>query len=378
MAVTMLIGTAVITACNSDDDDVHPTASPTADIGTVQRIVFASEQTAIVQTENGVEKTADLSHWSDITPDLPPGAYTKSVFFANDKSGWLLTAEHTDKATTQFTMYSTGNGGSTWSSSSVGPAEVEYNSAFAGPASIYYSDPLHGWVAIQLPTSSNFSQADLYGTEDGGSTWNKLAAPAFGELVFATARDGWLAGGPNDTDLFLTHDAGRTWSPDAIQQTGDLTVDAVFSPPALTNNGLVLAVAEPGAGGRGTEKVFTSTDGAVWSLAATVPDLPLEFGARAATSVVSASGTWFLAVSPGDKIYSQRPGDSEVKVISSSGLPSTLAAIDFANDTIGWAYGGSGSCAKPKSDCSGTTQVLRTTDGGEHWSVLLSHTSPSG
>jgi hypothetical protein len=88
------------------------------------------------------------------------------------------------------------------------------------PSQLFFSDPQHGWILGHWSMMNSTHDALLV-TTDGGRTWKRLAdAPGAGPLQFISARDGWVAGGPEDwdgvgrpedTQLWVAHDGGAAW-----------------------------------------------------------------------------------------------------------------------------------------------------------------------
>src|SRR6185437_1678034 len=85
----------------------------------------------------------------------------------------------------------------------------------------------HGWIACPGPAVGHgMNPGILYSTEDGGITWTLVSVtpelglpvlPAVGafpgniaDIRFYDANDGWLAGG-YQSGMFRTMDGGHTW-----------------------------------------------------------------------------------------------------------------------------------------------------------------------
>lgn len=99
-----------------------------------------------------------------------------------------------------------------------GKSWVQQSSGIEGPvASIFFLDTLHGWAsAFSFDTS--FLGTWLLSTNDGGATWSKRAYPQ--ENIFITCLlyfdtlTGWMGGKPHA--LVKTTDGGVTWHQAAI------------------------------------------------------------------------------------------------------------------------------------------------------------------
>jgi photosystem II stability/assembly factor-like uncharacterized protein len=81
----------------------------------------------------------------------------------------------------------------------------------SAPAWLSFVNKSDGWVETQTVSSSNFSNADLFHTTDGGATWTSAHIPIAGPIGFVTAADGFVSGGATGGDLYATHDGGASW-----------------------------------------------------------------------------------------------------------------------------------------------------------------------
>ena len=133
--------------------------------------------------------------------------------------------------------------------------------------SLDFVDADHGWALVQRDGAP---QHDLYSTGDGGATWSILLqgnAPLWGELDFEDSRTGWASGYALPT-LATTTDGGHTWRTVAVPTPHGATQ---FAPvvPALVRGNVVITY---GAWDTDTATqlrpfVDVSTDGGrTWSL----------------------------------------------------------------------------------------------------------------
>lgn len=165
---------------------------------------------------SGLMWTADDgARWRDITPQLSSGEHVASVFFLNGRRGWaLLSASGSGSTGLRIMLASTDSSGATWSLTRVSvPGLNPRLPILAGTGEIDFLDATHGWLNLDMVSSSNFRSAILPETYDGGRTWSRPpGSPGVGgELRFVTPTDGWLAGGPGGERLYVTHDASQTW-----------------------------------------------------------------------------------------------------------------------------------------------------------------------
>ena len=188
-------------------------------------VKLLSASTGWAASENRVYWTVNGgSDWKDITP-LPAGlklVRIEHAFFRDTSEGWVLVSH---KQTAQpgasrlvvvYEMAHTGNGGISWSFAPLkfpkSPTEPWRDSEALRPRDFYFVDSSRGWLVVQQTGSSAVRPGDLLATEDGGASWNWVTSPhVAGEIIFISAKDGWLAGGPDNRELYVTHDGAQTW-----------------------------------------------------------------------------------------------------------------------------------------------------------------------
>ncbi len=155
------------------------------------------------------------SHWKDVTPAHGPSENLTDVFFSDESHGWaLLYAEDDDQGKLTFRVAGTADSGQTWTVALV-KIPSQKPDELSGYGWLDFIDPLCGWMVLQAKSSSAFSWGLLLATSDGGKSWNELPqAPMAGRPVFATPRDGWVAGNAGGGGIYSTHDGGRTWQGD--------------------------------------------------------------------------------------------------------------------------------------------------------------------
>lgn len=129
----------------------------------------------------------------------------------------------------------------------------------------------------------------------------------------------------------------------------------------------VLAAAFGGGGTRSVMALYRSTGhGAPWVLKAVVPlghppgdinDLP----------VIIRPGTWLIVSMANRQVVTVTRGGGRQSTVAISGLPDGgLAAASFTSARTGWAIVGTGRCAHFKTDCTQTSALYSTADGGAH------------
>jgi hypothetical protein len=289
---------------------------------------------------------------------LPPNS-ARAAYFRDAQHGWVAA---TDGET--VTVARTADGGRTWQSA------VTKASEEIGRLEVGFGDALRGALLAQVRTGGALSRAEMFTTADGGATWTAGSAPVAGHLRVDPDGRIWLAGGVLGDELYTSNDQARTWSRPALQLVKTTTVDGMAPPergilPVTLTDGAVSRVA-----------LFRSSDnGANWRETDSVPLAARLSGA--APSVVRDSGPLVLDPAIG-RLYIRRTtgaaasGDAR----TAAGLPSGVIRLAFPDENNGWALSSSGSCANGKQNCSITSSVSSTSDGGTTWRRVLGWRRP--
>jgi len=127
------------------------------------------------------------------------------VFFSNQGTGWLL-----GYTGGQFgnLLYRTDDGGKTW-------RLIQTNIDRAYLTSLYFFDEKEGWASGEAWSNrkeSDTGKAVLMRTTDGGKTWGSTFTtgdePFFDRIRFLDQRDGWLFARDR---VYRTDDSGKNW-----------------------------------------------------------------------------------------------------------------------------------------------------------------------
>jgi len=324
--------------------------------------------------------TADAGkNWTDITPEAGPipafgsRARIASVFFLDTSTGWVLLYQ-TDPKTDEprFKLASTSDAGVNWSIESLTIPGVDPRSTLlSGSGRIDFLDYLHGWMNLDVVSSSNFRLGILVKTEDGGRTWNSANSPSVagpgvaGLIRFVTTEDGWLAGGPGNEHIFATHDGCKTWQEVSLKpspQVGAAIYPAYDLPVFEDSRHGFLPVTYAGPEGTPSKLVVYSTDdrGRTWK-----PSKVLAMSKETPIGEVVP-----VAISDSILLASTEPSVSGVAfasvpltgVAAPSVALSTVSAseLSFADVRHGWALGRGG-------------ELLYTADGGATWTDVTPH-----
>jgi photosystem II stability/assembly factor-like uncharacterized protein len=327
-------------------------------------------------TGEGLFTTADGgATWTNISPTGVGNGPT--AFFIDANHGWY-TSSHLEGSALQggggdfasvFPVYQTADGGKTWTR-----RDLRIPGFQAGGVFLDFVDPEHGWLVAVNTTSSNFSNAQLFATSDGGVTWRQVTIPNGNPVRFINASTGWNVGGdrtgfPGDNALYVTRDGGQSWQRQTIALPAGVN-DSFFSLPTFVDmqHG-VLPVTFPS---QRTEAFYITSDAGVhWELkekdtaavlggqTVTLPDLPMPVAVTGRLSWVIAWGTHLQFFDNGNTVSIEPRGFVPVD------------ELVFVSAKVGWAVTTqSGACLQFKSDCVTYRYVIRTVDGGQTWTPL--------
>lgn len=279
--------------------------------------------------------------WQDITP----AANVDGVFFSTPKIGWAVTSSAT--ANSHINIARTQDGGKNWFFSSLEDSVFGGGELYAHKATITFPDSLHGWVLLRIATSANFSRGVLLTTNDGGKTWIRLPEPPISDgLSFVTARNGWLAGGPNGDQIFVTKDGGITWNIPVIPRVAPGQIS--YEPPIFHDGSNGLLIARVLQENNSQVAIFITHDGgATWHLASTKAlssDIGHLAGAAALLDPVNPAGERQIA----ELIFSSQafiPGGK-------------VTRMQFLNASEGWMEVVSGHCNGFKTNCVHETHLM--------------------
>jgi photosystem II stability/assembly factor-like uncharacterized protein len=233
---------------------------------------------------------------------------------------------------------------------------------------IRFLDTLHGWLVIDV-SQGHMSKALLAATSDGGVTWATSTLPFSGAVTFRSATRGWLVGGNWTTlqnQLASTQDGGTSWTIQSLPRPSTVTnrdFQPVIAVPAFFNDLSGVEVVNFGT----TVALYTTGDGGTtWVNAAQFGNVA---GDEFAPPVVAASGRSAWVVVGHSLFVTHDAGVTWLSIPHSQSLVGAMA-LGLVSDTVGWALTENGTCAQFKSNCTVSTTVLRSVDGGAKWTAV--------
>jgi Domain of unknown function (DUF1906)/Domain of unknown function (DUF4214) len=273
--------------------------------------------------------------------------------FIDGTRGWAVQVPMQGEIGTR--VWRTADGGSNWLQSAV---------AIDGDVSslkVHFADQKNGWLIARLPSSSNFSFARLFATNDGGTSWRELTRPPIaGELRMSSTGQGWLLGGADGRSLFATRDHGASWSAVNVplmidaHKSFQLALPIVHTNARTRGEAILPALETTEINGRIEQQLLEfsidATSGAVRELGRHA--VTLGENAPVPARLVGSEKSLALA---GDVKSLLRSGDARLQVlIDKSG---TLQSIsESSNDR--WYVFADGACAA-KSNCVSEQKVAQ-------------------
>lgn len=310
--------------------------------------------------------------WRAITPAEAAGQTLRAADFLDEQHGWLVWAGAPDAENrSALFVAATGDGGATWQTTPLSVFDPVDPNSTQSPVEISFVDNQTGWIAIQLASSVNFSQAALFGTRDGGQSWSALTLPSAGMLRFVDAVHGWLVGGAAHETLYRTADGGQSWTAATLPaEAARLT----YHRPAFGDaQSGVVPVTQMQDGSARLLFYATANGGESWTPAAS---LPLS-GTQAVVDA-AAPDQWWVADPASGKLHQVRLDlqDSAAGAeVSSRDLLPGVTDLAFVDGGQGLAAARSATCFGDKTGatpddpfrCVWQQSLVRSTNGGQSW-----------
>jgi len=309
------------------------------------------------------------THWRDITPKLGhKRQMVSSVFFLDSSTGWvsMRCSDDLDPIADDvcFEFALTADAGENWSI--VHPKIVDPvlhsvvtqdHQGFSDAAFLNFSDSQHGWAVLVRNLPVERSSGEMLRTVDGGRTWTQLpkgSLPIAGNLRFINAKDGWMAGGP-DQELYVTHDAGNSWQGLSLSKPADVGPDMgidynlpVFEDERHGFLAVRYAVGPLLGPDLSTLVLFATEDaGATWKQDRILPRVP-NIGCSAVTdSILIAShserkreppsGSQYETIKTKLSLYTVGPNGSATSNTAEVPSKGAVTQLSFVGRDHGWA-----------------------------------------
>jgi photosystem II stability/assembly factor-like uncharacterized protein len=344
--------------------------------GRIESLKLLSDNVGWAATNQKLFWTTDNGeHWKDITPKLThKRQMVSSVFFLDETTGWVLLKCADDKNAMAddvcFEFALTTDSGKSWSivqpkitDPGIDQSRIDDGDGiYSGKTYLDFSDAQHGWAILENAYNTNRSVGEMLRTVDGGKTWTQLpetSLPIAEPFVFANAKDGWIAGGP-DVELYESHNSGNTWQPVQLANPPGVSSDLspVYGLPVFMNNNTgYLSANYVSITSTGTPVALLKTDdgGKTWRPITVTPPVPSTYNwgpypcalvdGELVTATLSAGRVNLMHGAPG-RALSERLSAIPVHA-------SILDQLSFVNSERGWVL----------TDY----WILSTSDGGVTW-----------
>ncbi len=319
----------------------------------------------VVRTADGGQTWKDVSPPQYFDPSIESRWVVQTAFLGSEHA-WVIYAPLYGFPPQGTSVWRTMDGGKNWEASPTLP--LNGMEGFFCPGFFAYSDKLHGWLLVHVDAGMNHDYSDIFATEDGGLSWQRITDPRSDDidslmslpivgLDFADEDWGWATkstrGVMPGAFLVQTLDGGMTWeniflpSPDDLNWEHEIFDCTTQSPafPAESTGYLLVNCRDMNDH---VSNYFYATDdkGKTWRytlMSGDVSQLVFWDSARG-----FALGSDVLHTEDGGKTW------VKIKKMKWEGR------FSFVDEQNGWAV----------ARDNGQVALVRTTDGGKTWDLL--------
>lgn len=320
--------------------------------------------------------------WTNISPSenvqFPANPkYGESIYFVDRMHGWIV---REGMGGTDTIVLRTNNGGVSWSLSSLSKTDKV--------TAISFVSPEKGWVLTTLDTGIGKQDKNLYRTQDGGTTWERMTSSddkdksQTGEIsrrgyttgmTFSDSKHGFLSAIEFGTPkLYVTSDGGEEWQTgssffdrDKFKACGNFTISA---PQFFGREAKSAWMSMSCASGESItfSGFFTADGGVSWKPYSFNLDKQTGINRNLAPVFLSPSEGW--AMQKGIMYYSKDTGKTWTAYPTSSVLEKIfkdypeIVKMQMVSPKLGWIL--------VENTDAKRSLLLQTVDGGEHWKVL--------
>ncbi len=339
----------------------------------------------ISNTTDDILKTADGGNtWKAVTPPEPSrGGKHALAFFQDANHAWVnYSSQPASVPPTQFTVWRTTDGGANWNPTTTSLSGLTMDGFTT--SQIGFTDANHGWLLSVLGVGMSHTYFALYTTSNGGDSWTLKVSPDKNNAEMACSKSGaWfrdanhglLAGNCygviKGLYLYATVDGGDTWNlvnlPPPASMADAFTNESVAcgaDAPYFfdSNKGLVMVTCSKLNNNQTSRWIYRTTDGgANWSSS----PMPRAYGGY---FFLTSQKGWYLGQTAADvyagvNVYKTTNGGSAWNQVSGTQWGGTM---DYVDDNNGWiiAISGSGQA------------FVRTSNGGLSYALLNPHLAP--
>ncbi len=297
------------------------------------------------------------SSWREVTPPVDGQLWTAS--FIDEQHGFAVLSSIDELFTTYIYLASTDDSGNNWQTEEITRIPIENPDNALEAAYLYFLDQDTGWVVLKRLTGRNFSVGTIWGTKDGGNSWQSSTMPIGAAVYFVDSTLGFTAGGVQGQDLYRTIDSGLTW--ENVHPGGEIrTLLPNFSSPArgdlvgfsLENNSTQI-------------HIYHSFDqGGSWLESA---NQPIE--ENASTTFPASYLNDEITIFTPQSTYTYQVGAYTLDSAITDG--SIIGQVNMVTALNGFALAYDITCPDEQpEECSQTIQLAKTSDGGQTWTAV--------